>query len=88
MESGQLASVVVTFIEDRNGRALVRLPNGSKTSISYDVLAPHSARGHFVPSPSGSSTAVYCLDCDWSTTEPLRPDAQGALMLHAEAHHQ
>lgn len=26
------------FIEDRNGRALVRLPNGSKTSVDYEDL--------------------------------------------------
>lgn len=38
METSQLATVGVTFIEDRNGRALVRLPNGSKTSIAYDAL--------------------------------------------------
>jgi len=30
--------VLVMFIEDRNGRALVRLPNGSKTSLPYDSL--------------------------------------------------
>lgn len=35
MEPGDVASVLVVFIEDRDGRALVRLPNGSKTSLPY-----------------------------------------------------
>jgi hypothetical protein len=38
MEPGDVASVLVSFIEDRNGRALVRLPNGSKTSLPYESL--------------------------------------------------
>lgn len=38
MEPGDVASVLVMFIEDRNGRVLVRLPNGSKTSLPYDSL--------------------------------------------------
>jgi hypothetical protein len=33
-----VASVLVWFIEDRNGKALVRLPNGSKTSLPYECL--------------------------------------------------
>ncbi|WP_405142450.1 hypothetical protein OG589_34555 [Sphaerisporangium sp. NBC_01403] len=40
MEFGDVASVLVVFIEDRNGRALVRLPNGSKTSLPYASLDP------------------------------------------------
>ncbi|GHE27881.1 hypothetical protein GCM10017673_32710 [Streptosporangium violaceochromogenes] len=38
MEFGDVASILVTFVEDRNGRALVRLPNGSKTSLPYASL--------------------------------------------------
>jgi hypothetical protein len=40
MKPGDVASVLVMFIEDRDGRALVRLPNGSKTSLPYDCLDP------------------------------------------------
>ena len=38
LEPGQWALVRVQFIEDRAGRALVRLPNGTKSSIPYDSL--------------------------------------------------
>jgi hypothetical protein len=40
LEPGQWATVRVQFIEDRAGRALVRLPNGTKSSIAYDALNP------------------------------------------------
>lgn len=43
MEPGDTATVVVSFIEDRNGRALVRLPNGSKTSLAYPTVTPTTA---------------------------------------------
>lgn len=46
MEPGDDATVEVSFIEDRNGRALVRLPNGSKTSLAYSVLTPRSISNH------------------------------------------
>jgi hypothetical protein len=32
------ARSLVVYLEDRNGRALVRLPNGSKTSLPYDSV--------------------------------------------------
>ena len=38
IERGDVASVLVQFLEDRGGRALVRLPNGSKTSLPYECL--------------------------------------------------
>ncbi|MFJ5987944.1 hypothetical protein [Lentzea sp. NPDC092896] len=38
IERGDIASVLVQFLEDRDGRALVRLPNGSKTSLPYECL--------------------------------------------------
>jgi hypothetical protein len=37
-EFGDIGAVLVWFIEDRNGKALVRLPNGSKTSLPYEAL--------------------------------------------------
>jgi hypothetical protein len=40
LEHGQWAMVRVQFIEDRAGRALVRLPNGTKSSLAYDALDP------------------------------------------------
>jgi hypothetical protein len=33
-----MGSILVVFLEDRNGKALVRLPNGSKTSLLYESL--------------------------------------------------
>jgi hypothetical protein len=38
LEAGDVASILVTFIEERNGKALVRLPNGSKTSLPFECL--------------------------------------------------
>jgi hypothetical protein len=40
LDAGQWASILVQYLEDRNGRALVRLPNGSKTSVSHSALHP------------------------------------------------
>lgn len=48
-QEGQWASLLVHFIEDRNGRALVRLPNGSKTSVDYDALRPAEAHRSIRP---------------------------------------
>jgi hypothetical protein len=38
LEPGDVASVLVQFIEMRDGKAVVRLPNGSKTSIVAEAL--------------------------------------------------
>ena len=38
MQRGDVASILVVFLEDRNGKALVRLPNGSKTSVPHESL--------------------------------------------------
>ena len=38
LEPGDVASLFVQFIEMRDGEALVRLPNGSKTSVSPAAL--------------------------------------------------
>lgn len=48
-EQGQWASVLVQFIEDRNGRALIRLPNGSKTSVDYEALRPEQVHQSIRP---------------------------------------
>jgi hypothetical protein len=86
VESGQLCNVVATFIEDRNGRALVRLPNGSKTSVPYGAATEVPARGHFVPAQDDSSVSVYCLDDDWSDIAPDFNHATDLLVHHTQGH--
>ena len=76
----------VTFIEDRNGRALVRLPNGSKTSLRYNALSSADAYGHFIPEVDDSAVRIYCLECDWWHRARLWPDAHDALVAHAAVH--
>ena len=86
VKPGQLCSVVATFIEDRNGRALVRLPNGSKTSIPYGSAAEAPAQGHFVPAQDDSSVSVYCSHDDWSDVAPDFNHAAALLVQHAQMH--
>jgi hypothetical protein len=86
MDPGQLCSVVVTFIEDRDGRALVRLPNGSKTSIPYGAVRGSDARGHFLPAQDDSTVTVYCGDDDWSATASDFNEAADKLKQHAAVH--
>jgi hypothetical protein len=38
LQPGDVASMLVQFIEMRNGHAVVRLPNGSKTSVAAEAL--------------------------------------------------
>ncbi|MGW7824735.1 hypothetical protein ACWGLF_43330 [Streptomyces puniciscabiei] len=38
MNPGDLASTLVVFLQDRHGKALVRLPNGTKTSLPHACL--------------------------------------------------
>jgi Clp amino terminal domain, pathogenicity island component len=40
LAADQLAMVSVAFLEDRDGQALVRLPNGSHTTVAYTTLTP------------------------------------------------
>jgi hypothetical protein len=79
--------VPVVFIEDRGGRALVRLPNGSKTSLAYNSLTETRARGHFVPERDGSGVTAYCLDCEWSQHELQWRDASEGLAQHTSDEH-
>jgi hypothetical protein len=87
VESGRIGMVPVVFIEDRGGRALVRLPNGSKTSLAYNSLTETDARGHFIPERDDSAVTAYCLDCEWSQGEPLWRDACERLAQHRRAAH-
>lgn len=86
MQSSEVCHVVATFIEDRNGRALVRLPNGSKTSIEYGALLPQGVRAHFVPAQDGSSVKVLCIEDDWMDEGQDFVDAARRLQQHAAAH--
>lgn len=61
MESASIAMVPVIFIEDRGRRALVRLPNGSKTSLAYASLTKTGARGHFVADPDESAVTAVAI---------------------------
>ncbi len=85
---GQVALVPVTYIEERRGLALVRLPNGSKTSVQFDALDVLPARGHFVPAADRTGGRVFCLECDvWATSFIQWSDGVAGLSAHwAEAH--
>lgn len=86
VEPGQVCQVVATFIEDRDGRALVRLPNGTKTSIPYGAAVGLAARGHFVPAEDGSNVSVNCLDDDWAQVAPDFNQATEMLVQHTRTH--
>ncbi|GAA1435267.1 hypothetical protein GCM10009641_30950 [Mycobacterium cookii] len=86
VEPGQLCSVVATFIEDRDGRALVRLPNGSKTSVPYGAVRADAARGHFVPAQDGAAVDVFCGDDDWSASASDFNEAAAMLTQHTSTH--
>jgi hypothetical protein len=89
VDEGQVALIPVTYLEDRHGRALVRLPNGSKTSVQPEALSPLQARGHFIRATPGGR--VLCLydrnECSWTTDFEQWHDGVEALARHwAEAH--
>lgn len=86
LEPGDVASVSVVFIEDRNGRALVRLPNGSKTSIDYGALRKIGGPAHFAADPDGGAVTVFCQRCDWQARRPSRTAAEDAYSEHLAAH--
>ena len=85
MERGDLASIVVTYLEDREGKALVRLPNGSKTRVDPGALMLLPGRGHLQRSDAGQ-VKVWCEDCDWHEVTVGGHAAQAALAAHQDAH--
>ncbi len=87
MEPGEVALVPVTFIEERRGAALVRLPNGSKTTVEYEALEALGARGHFVQAIQGPGGAVYCSECEWSSQFRRWPQGATDLAAHYKAAH-
>jgi hypothetical protein len=46
LEPGAWAALCVQYLEDRDGRALVRLPNGSKTTVASGALRPMIVEYH------------------------------------------
>jgi len=86
LEPGQPASLVVTFIEERQGRAIVRLPNGSKTTIGFDSLRPRIGRVHFARRQGGGEDA-WCLLCDWHAEAATRILAEDEFDHHAAKEH-
>ncbi len=87
MDPSQVALLPVTFIEERNGKALVRLPNGSKTSVQFDALDVQPLWAHFVVSRSGSGVTVYCGDCRQGEESPDWPEALVRLRDHYRQSH-
>jgi hypothetical protein len=89
LEPGELASLSVTFIEDRSGRAVVRLPNGSKTTVDYDGLRRIGGSAHFARATNGTGESVFCreVDCDWTTDRSSRVDAEDAYIEHLDSEH-
>lgn len=88
LEPGELANLGVTFIEDRNGRAILRLPNGSKTTVDYDALRLVGGSVHFVRAVGTGETA-WCgeQDCGWSYVGATRVAAEDAYVEHLEQQH-
>ena len=84
MEPGELATTTVTFLEERDGRALVRLPNGSKTSIAFDALAPLGVSAHLV---RGDDATAHCSACDWAVTSESWTVAVEAATEHWHTDH-
>jgi hypothetical protein len=81
VETGEFASIIVQFLDDRDGRALVRLPNGSKTRVDHGDLAALPGNGHIV---GGSPVRAHCHDCEWAGSFPDRHAAHAALAAHPD----
>jgi len=79
-EPGQFARMGVVFFDERNGRALVRLPNDSKTTVDFDALTHDGGIVHFVRDPQGER--VHCGECDWEVTASSRVTAQELYRHH------
>lgn len=89
VEPGALAVLHVTFIEDRAGRAIVRLPNGSKTTLDYEALRVLGGSVHFVAKADRTGETAWCQeqDCEWHHEAESRVTAEDQYIAHlAEAH--
>ena len=85
-EAGDLATLGVVFIQDRDGQALVRLPNGSKTTVDYGALRRVGGPVHFVRDPTGEGATAYCQSCDWEAHRATRAAAEDAFVQHVAVH--
>ena len=83
MGSGDLASVVVTYLEDREGKALIRLPNGSKTRVDPGALRLLPGLGHLTRRGVGQ-VEVWCRECEWHQVALGEHAAQAALAAHQD----
>lgn len=86
---GALAVLHVTFIEDRAGRAIVRLPNGSKTTLDYDALRVLGGSVHFVAKVDRTGETAWCQEqgCGWHHEAGSRAEAEDEYIAHlVEAH--
>lgn len=83
LEPGELGFVGVTYVEERNGKALVRLPNGSKTSVRFGSIERSNGTDfHFVAGTHGAGEHVRCLICDWAAELDTRVEAETAALTH------
>ncbi len=79
MEPSQFAHIGVTFIEERAGQAVVRLPNGSKTTLDFNALRPTAGLVHL------TFESAYCKEqgCNWSVEgAPSRVEVEDAYLRH------
>lgn len=83
IEAGDFGFVGVTYLEERNGKALVRLPNGSKTTVRFGSIERAEASGfHFSASTYDYGEQVCCLICDWVADFDNRVSAETAALAH------
>ncbi|HVM35599.1 MAG TPA: hypothetical protein VM784_09660 [Actinomycetota bacterium] len=87
IKPGDFATLGVVFIEERGGLALVRLPNGSKTTVEFGVLRPLGGPVHFVQDLGGPDETAYCQACDWVHHAAKRFQAEDAYITHFFAEH-
>lgn len=86
LEPGQFLRLGATFIESRGGRAIVRLANGSKTTLDFDGLVVGAGPVDFVRNTNGIGERAYC-QCGWETDAPTRLEAEERFRTHSSQDH-
>ena len=82
-EAAQLVHIGTVFIEERDGKALVRLPNGSKTTVRMSALRPLASAGlHFTRNVEDEGEGVRCLACGWHEVFQSRVEAEDIAITH------
>lgn len=83
LNPGQFAYVGVSFVEERNASALVRLPNGSKTSVRFNALRTVGPDDiHFTRRVERGGETARCLACNWSEDFDTRVEAEDVALTH------